>query len=91
MNAEEKQTKSNKKRMTGTVVSDKMEKTVVVEVQRFIKHPKYKKFIKVKKRYKAHDESGSKNGQKVVIEETRPISKNKHFIVVSSAERAKEN
>ncbi len=68
--------------LKGVVVSDKMDKTVVVSVSRFIKHPLYGKFYKVNKKYKAHDESNKyKTGDKVEIIETRPISKDKKFIV----------
>ncbi len=70
--------------LKGVVVSDKMDKTVVVTVSRFIKHPLYGKFYKVNKKYKAHDEANtSKVGDQVEIRETRPISKDKRFIVVS--------
>lgn len=69
--------------LSGVVVSDKMNKTVVVSVSRFIKHPKYGKFYKVNKKYKAHDaENKYKTGDKVEIVETRPISKHKKFKVV---------
>jgi len=69
--------------MKGLVVSDKMTKTVVVEVSGLRKHPKYKKYFKVSKRFKAHDEDGQyHNGDKVVIKETKPISKEKRWIVV---------
>ncbi len=74
---------TNKKRFTGTVVKDKMDKTVVVAIPRFVKHPKYQKFYKQTKTFKAHDEANQyKVGDKVTIEETRPISKDKNFIVV---------
>lgn len=67
----------------GVVVSDKMDKTVVVSVSRFIKHPLYGKFYKVSKKYKAHDEDNKyKVGDSVEIVETRPISKDKKFKVV---------
>ncbi|MCX6755584.1 MAG: 30S ribosomal protein S17 [Candidatus Nomurabacteria bacterium] len=70
--------------LSGTVVSDKMDKTVVVSVSRFIKHPKYGKYYTVSKKYKAHDENNaSKKGDKVDIIETRPISKDKKFKVVA--------
>lgn len=70
--------------LKGVVVSDKMDKTVVVTVSRFIKHPLYGKFYKVSKKYKAHDEGNIyKIGDKVEIIETRPISKDKRFKVVS--------
>ena len=69
--------------LKGVVVSDKMDKTVVVSVSRFIKHPKYGKFYNQNKKYKAHDEDNScKIGDKVEIVETRPISKDKKFKVV---------
>ena len=65
------------------MVSDASDKTVVVLVESFKKHPKYKKYMKARKRYKAHDEKNvHKAGDKVMIEETRPISKDKHFRVV---------
>jgi len=69
--------------LKGVVVSDKMDKTIVVSVSRFIKHPLYGKFYKVSKKYKAHDESNAyKIGDKVGIVETKPISKDKRFKVV---------
>ncbi len=65
------------------MVSDKMNKTIVVAVSRFVKHPKYGKYYKVTKKYKAHDEENQyKIGDKVAITETRPISKDKHFAVI---------
>ncbi len=76
--------KTNKgKILKGTVVSDKMQKTVVVSVTRYEKHPKYKKFMKISKKFKAHDENNShKVGEIVNIRETRPLSKDKRFIVI---------
>ena len=72
-----------KKVLKGTVVSDKMKDTIVVLVERFEKHPKYGKFIKYKKRFKAHDAGNTKkNGDKVEIVETRPLSKDKRFMIV---------
>ncbi|MFA6524511.1 MAG: 30S ribosomal protein S17 [Candidatus Paceibacterota bacterium] len=69
--------------LKGVVVSDKMDKTVVVSVSRFVKHPKYGKFYNISKKYKAHDESNTcKIGDNVEIIETRPISKDKRFKVV---------
>ena len=68
--------------LTGTVVSDKMTKTVVVQVNRLKMHPKYKKQYKVSDKYKAHDsEQQYHAGDKVVIRETRPISKDKRWVV----------
>ncbi len=81
----EKEIKKNKKILSGVVVSDKMDKTVNVLVNRFVKHPKYGKYMKISKKYKAHDEENKyKEGDKVNIEETRPISKDKTFKVVDS-------
>ncbi len=66
----------------GTVVSTKMAKTVVVKVQRKVKHPLYKKQVTKTKRFKAHNEIGAENGQKVKITETKPMSKGIHFEVM---------
>jgi small subunit ribosomal protein S17 len=80
------QTTVNKKKIKGVVVSDKMDKTVVVKVDRYVKHPKYGKFYTISKRYKAHDEKNEYAvGEVVIIEETRPISKDKTFVVVAKA------
>ena len=74
------------KTLEGVVVSDKMKDTVVVLVERYVKHPKYQKFINLRKRFKAHDAGNTqKIGDKVTIRETRPISKDKHFEVVKTA------
>ena len=73
----------NGKSLQGVVVSDKMDKTVVVSVSRFVKHPLYGKFYKVNKKYKAHDEENKfKVGDQVAIQSTRPISKDKNFKVI---------
>ena len=73
---------TNKKRMVGVVVKDKMDKTVVIETERVQKHPKYHKYLKTRKRYKAHDEENAcKVGDKVVIVEARPISSEKKWVV----------
>ena len=79
-----KTTKEKKqKTLRGVVVSDKMQDTVVVEVSRYMKHPKYGKYVMFRKKYKADDKGNTKKvGEKVVIEQTRPISKDKHFRVV---------
>lgn len=80
-----KETTNNKGNiLKGVVVGDKMDKTVVVSVSRFVKHPLYGKFYKVSKKYKAHDEENKyKVGDSVEIVETRPISKDKHFEIIS--------
>ena len=73
-----------KRILQGTVVSDAMDKTVVVLVERRVAHPVYKKFIKRSKKYAAHDETNAcKVGQSVRIQECRPISKSKRFEVVA--------
>ena len=73
-----------KRKLQGVVVSDKMQKTVVVKVERIKEHPKYKRRYKVHKKYKAHDEKGEFHvGDNVVIEETTPISKDKKWKVIS--------
>ncbi len=72
-----------KKKLQGIVVSDKMQKTVVVKVESIKEHPKYKRRYKTHKKYKAHDENKEyKTGDWVVIEETNPISKDKKFKVI---------
>ena len=72
-----------KKTLKGIVVSDKMDKTVVVLVNRLVKHPKYKKYVKKSKKYKTHDEENKhKVGDEVTIEECHPMSKDKSFRVV---------
>lgn len=78
-------TTSNPKVLTGTIVSDKMQNTVVVLVQRYVKHAKYHKYMKISKRYKAHNTDTSvKIGDKVTIRECRPMSKDKHFILIAN-------
>lgn len=78
---EKKQTK--RRRLKGVVVSNKMEKTAVVEVDRTVLHSKYLKRFTKSKRYKAHDEENSaKVGEKVVIEECRPLSKDKSWRII---------
>jgi len=73
-----------KKQLTGIIISDKMEKTLVVKVERVKEHPKYKRRYKVHKKYKAHNESKEYSvGDKVIIEETIPISKDKKWKVIS--------
>lgn len=74
----------NKKTLQGVVVSDKMQKTLVVQVERYVKDPKYGKYMKISKKYKAHNENAEiKVGDKVTIEECRPLSKDKHFTVIT--------
>jgi len=77
-------TASKKKQLHGVVVSDKMKDTVVVKVESFFKHPKYKKYISRSKKFMAHDFGNSRKvGDKVTIEETAPMSRHKRFKVVA--------
>jgi small subunit ribosomal protein S17 len=80
--------REQRKTLVGTVTSDKMEKTVVVTVQRTTRHPLYGKIMKVSKKYKAHDENNeAKMGDTVRISECRPISKDKSYFVQEILER----
>ncbi|MEE8351210.1 MAG: 30S ribosomal protein S17 [Rhodospirillales bacterium] len=73
-----------KRIMQGVVVSDKMDKTITVKVERKVMHPLYKKFIRRSKKYAAHDENNAfKTGDIVSIQECRPLSKNKRWEVLS--------
>ena len=79
-----------RKERLGTVVSNKMEKSIVVLVERKVKHPKYGKFVKKSTKFMAHDEKNECNiGDLVRIMETRPLSKNKCWRLVEIIERAK--
>lgn len=75
---------TGKRKMIGVVVKDKMDKTIVVEVEKLLKHRKYHKYLKRKMRYKAHDEKNvCKIGDEVMIAEVRPVSKDKRWLVQS--------
>ena len=74
---------NNRRRLTGVVVSNKMQKTVIVEVSRSYRHRLYKKVVSSKKRYMAHDEIGCQLGDQVRIVESQPISRNKRWVVES--------
>jgi small subunit ribosomal protein S17 len=77
---------AKKQQLRGLVVSDKMDKTVVVQVDTHKRHEKYHKAYKVSKRYKAHDETNQYHvGDVVTIESTKPMSRDKKFIVISKA------
>ena len=79
----------NKRTLIGRVVSDKMEKTVTVLIERRVKHPIYDKIIVRSKKYHAHnDENQAKNGDLVEIQETRPLSKTKSWMVTKLLEKA---
>ncbi len=78
-----------RKTMLGTVVGDRMDKTVVVAVERLVQHPLYKKYIRRQKRYKAHDEKNDCHvGDRVLLVETRPVSREKRWRVKEILERA---
>lgn len=82
--------REQRKRLTGVVTSDKMDKTVIVEVTTTKRHPVYGKVLRVRKKYKAHDENNEANiGDRVQIIESKPISRHKRFMVTSILERAK--
>ena len=88
--AREETARNARKMRTGTVVSDKMQKTVVVAIDRRVPHPVYGKMVTRTKRVKAHDEENSaKTGDTVRIMETRPLSKDKRWRVVEIVERAR--
>ncbi|MCY0879408.1 MAG: 30S ribosomal protein S17 [Firmicutes bacterium] len=83
------ETKTRRKVREGVVVSDKMQKTVVVAVESLVTHPLYGRRLRRTKRYKAHDEENQcKVGDRVRIEETRPLSKEKRWRVIEILERA---
>ena len=82
--------RASRKTRVGLVVSDKMEKTVVVSIERRVQHPVYGKMVRRTKRFKAHDEMNeAKTGDTVRIMETRPMSKDKRWRVVEIVERAR--
>ena len=82
-------TKTQKRQFTGTVVSDKMKKTVTVKVSRTLMHPKYGKRYTVSAKFKAHDENDEcKANDVVLIEECRPLSRDKRFRVIKVLEKA---
>ncbi len=82
--------REQRKRLTGVVTSDKMDKTIVVAVTTTKRHPRYGKVLRLVKKYKAHDEENEcRMGDRVQIIESRPISRHKRWSVVSILERAK--
>ncbi len=88
---EQQATRPRRATKTGRVVSNAMEKSVVVAVDRLVKHPLYRKTIRRTSKFMAHDESNDcRVGDKVAIRETRPLSKRKRWIVIEVLERAKE-
>jgi small subunit ribosomal protein S17 len=88
--AQKSQPAKNQRSLTGTVVSDKMDKTVTVLVERQVMHPTIGKVVTRTKKYHAHNENNdAKQGDRVVIEECKPISKTKAWRVAKVAERAR--
>lgn len=81
--------RSNRKTLVGVVVSDKMEKTVVVAVERLVAHPLYGRRMRQTRRFKAHDEDGAAHlGDRVEVMETRPLSRDKRWRVTSIIEKS---
>jgi small subunit ribosomal protein S17 len=81
--------RERRKRLVGRVVSDKMQKTVVVEVERAFRHPRYEKVVRARKKYYAHDEENScREGDLVQIVESRPLSRTKRWLVEEILDRA---
>jgi small subunit ribosomal protein S17 len=80
--------RGNRSQKVGVVASDKMEKTVVVRVDRLVKHPKYRRYVRRTSRFMAHDETGASVGDKVRIVETRPLSARKRWRVVEIVQKA---
>jgi small subunit ribosomal protein S17 len=82
--------KDTKRTLTGLVISDKMDKTITVKIERQVKHPKYGKFIKRSTKVHAHDEANECNmGDTVTVAESRPLSKSKSWQLVEVVEKAK--
>lgn len=80
--------RGNAKTLTGVVVSDKMDKTVVVQVERLVKHPVYKKYVRRRNRFAAHDETNEcRVGDTVLIRQSRPLSRHKRWRVSKVLER----
>jgi small subunit ribosomal protein S17 len=81
--------RGNQRQVIGTVVSDKMDKTTVVAVERLVKHTLYQKYVKRRSKFTAHDEANAcRIGDKVLITESRPLSKNKKWRVSKIVEKA---
>ena len=82
-------TRGKKREVSGTVVSNKMDRTVVVQVERLVKHPLYKKYIRRRNKFMAHDnDNACQIGDRVLISETRPLSKAKRWRVSRIIEKA---
>jgi small subunit ribosomal protein S17 len=91
MSDETTKARGHRKSRQGVVVSDKMQKTIVVQIDRMVMHPVYKKFVKQRVKYKVHDERDeAKVGDTVLIEECRPLSRDKRWRLKTIAVRAFE-
>ena len=90
-NGKESQTSLRQRRVVGVVISNKMQKTVVVAVSRRVKHPRFHKFVTKRVKYKAHDESNNyRVGDRVELMESRPLSRDKRWRVARLIERPEE-
>ena len=89
MSATQGKTRGHRKTRIGVVVSDKMDKTIVVAVERRVMHPMYKKYVRSRAKYKTHDPTNdARVGDQVMIEETRPLSKQKRWRLLEIVRRA---
>ena len=86
--AAETTSRAHRSQKVGTVSSDKMQKTVVVQVDRLVRHPKYRRYVRRTSKFMAHDETGATVGDKVRIVETRPLSARKRWRVVEIVQKA---
>jgi len=83
--------RNRRKTVVGTVTSDRMQKTITVQIERLVQHPLYKKYVRRFSTYKAHDENDeASKGDRVEIQETRPLSKTKRWRLVRILEKARE-
>src|SRR5829696_4735737 len=85
---EDKVSRANRSQKVGTVASDKMQKTVVVRVDRLVRHRKYRRYVRRTSKFMAHDELGATVGDKVRIVETRPLSARKRWRVIEIVQKA---
>ena len=86
--ADDKVSRANRSQKVGTVASDKMQKTVVVRVDRLVRHRKYRRYVRRTSKFMAHDELGATVGDKVRIVETRPLSARKRWRVIEIVQKA---
>ena len=86
--AEKSESRANRSQKVGTVTSDKMQKTVVVRVDRLVRHRKYRRYVRRTSKFMAHDEMGATVGDKVRIVETRPLSARKRWRVIEIVQKA---